>query len=156
MSKQTLECPVDFVTVNENKVRLNALWVLVLGAAFLVINHWSIPALLMIDFYLRGFHEGKFSLLNKLSSWVEQALNVSFKPIDRAPKRFAAQVGFIVTDLILICSFIGLHDEAFYLDILLVTFALLESAFNICAGCYMYTLLKKVGMIGESSTVGNN
>jgi len=145
MSNQ-LECPVDFVVVNENKVRLVVLWVLVLGIAFLFVQHWTIPAFLMIDFYLRGFHNGKFSLLNQLADLVESKLKIPNKPIDRAPKRFAAQIGFLMTDMILIVSFLGLDDAAIYMDAVLILFAFLESAFSICAGCHVYTFFKKIGI----------
>ena len=45
-----LECPVDFITVNENKVRLNALSVLLLSIIYLFIPVWMIPAFLTVDF----------------------------------------------------------------------------------------------------------
>jgi hypothetical protein len=139
-----VECPVDFVAVNENKVRLTSFFVLLLGVLFIVTEHWSIAAFLMIDFYLRGFHHGKWSLLNWISSWFEKKLSFSNKPIDRAPKRFAAQLGFLFTDLILIASFLELKETALYLDITLVAFAFLESIFGICVGCHIYSLLKKL------------
>lgn len=142
MDKQ-VECPVDFVTVNENKVRLTSSFVLLLGVLFIFTEHWSIAAFLMIDFYLRGFHNGKFSLLNWISGGLVKGLKFSNKPIDRAPKRFAAQLGFLFTDLILIASFLELKETALYLDTALVAFAFLESIFGICIGCHIYSFLKK-------------
>ncbi len=56
-----LECPVDFVTINENKARFVALLVFLLSVIFLLVGNWFIPLFLSIDFYLRGFNGGRYS-----------------------------------------------------------------------------------------------
>src|ERR1700741_5181876 len=99
----TIDCPVDFIPVNENKVRLTALWVLVLVAISFYTQPLLIIAFLAIDFFLRGFNMGKYSPLNKLSELVVRQLHISNKPIDQAPKRFAAKIGFILSVAVIIC-----------------------------------------------------
>ena len=58
-----MECPVDFVTVNENKIRVIAFFVLILAIVYLFLGLWLIMAFLVVDFLLRTFNLGKFSLL---------------------------------------------------------------------------------------------
>src|ERR1700733_5936411 len=107
------ECPVDFITVNENRVRLTALWVL-----FLVLTSFFTYALpvfifLAIDFFLRAFNFGKFSPLNILSGAAVKQFKIPNKPIDQAPKRFAAGVGFILSVLVVILLLTDFTKTAF-------------------------------------------
>jgi len=100
----SVQCPVDFVSVNENKVRLTAFFVMVLGIVFLATGLWIIIAFLIADFFLRANNWGKYSLLAILSDAVIKQLHIKNKPTDRAPKRFAAGVGLVFTISILVVS----------------------------------------------------
>lgn len=139
-----LECPVDFKKVNENKVRLTALWVLLLTSLFTITQWWIIIAFLIVDFSFRAFDLGNFSLLHKLSDFIVKLFKIADKPIDQAPKVFAAGVGLAFTLLILVLTYGGFPTAALVLAIILIFFALLESAFNFCAGCFVYTFYKKL------------
>ncbi len=142
--KSDLECPVDFVSVNENKVRLTALFVLLLAIAFTVWQHWIIPAFLVVDFFSRAFNLGKFSLLNLVSGALVSFLNIRNKPTDLGPKRFAAKIGFIFCAIILLLSLFKVFTAALAFAGIIILFAFLESAFGFCAGCYMYTFYKRL------------
>jgi hypothetical protein len=138
-----LECPIDFVTINENKARFVALLVFVLSVTFLVVSSWFIPLFLTIDFYLRGFNGGKYSMLFWAGGMAEKKIPLPNKPTDRGPKRFAAQIGFFMSLLVFGFSIIGLHLEAFIVAGILVLFSFLESFFGFCAGCHVYTYIGK-------------
>jgi len=101
-------------------------------------------AYLLFDFALRALNLGKYSLLGFLSDAVIKQLNIKNKPVDRAPKRFAAWVGFIFTVAILISFFSHLTIIAISLAVILSFFAFLESFFGFCAGCYVYSIGKSV------------
>jgi len=137
------QCPVDFVLINENKARLTAFFVLVLTIIFLATSLWIIMAFLTIDFFLRANNWGKYSLLGILSDAVIKQLNIKNKPTDRAPKRFAAGVGLLFSLGILILYFFQLTTLAIIVTAVLVLFAFLESFVGFCAGCYVYSALKK-------------
>ena len=139
-----LECPVDFITVNENKVRLTALNVFILGVVYIIVPNWIVPAFLTIDFLLRGFNWGKYSLLNLLSEKEVQLFGISVKPIDQAPKRFAAKIGFFFSVAILAATAFGYTTAGIALAIVLTLFAFLESFLGFCAGCYVYTFYIKL------------
>jgi hypothetical protein len=140
-----LQCPVDFVPMNENKARLTAFWVLVLGIIFLLTNWWIIMAFLVIDFLLRANNQGKYSLLAILSDAVINLFKIKNKPTDRAPKRFAAGVGLLFTIGILILALLKQDTAVAIVTSVLLLFAFLESFVSFCAGCYAYSLLNKVG-----------
>ena len=139
-----LQCPVDFVPMNENKARLTAFFVLLLSAVFLITKWWIIVAFLLIDFLLRANKLGKYSLLAIVSDVVIKQFNIKNKPVDRAPKRFAAGVGAIFTVGILILTFMALNTTVFIATSVLLLFAFLESFVGFCAGCYVYSALNKI------------
>jgi Domain of unknown function (DUF4395) len=142
--KNELECPVDYVTINENKARLTAFFVLTLAVIFLFTQLWIIPAFLVIDFFIRVNNWGKYSLLGILSVAIIKQVDIKNKPTDRAPKRFAAGVGLVFSTAILVFLLLNLAVVSIALAIVIVVFAFLESIVGFCAGCYVYTILKKM------------
>jgi hypothetical protein len=144
-----LQCPVDFVLINENKARVNAFLVLVLVIAYLLTQVWAIPALLAIDFLIRATNLGKYSAIGFLSDVVIRQFKIKNKPVDRGPKRFAAWVGFVFLTAIVLLIALQLNFAAQVLTYIMVLFASLEAFAGFCAGCYVYTwglfILKKQG-----------
>ncbi|WP_426667340.1 DUF4395 domain-containing protein [Mucilaginibacter sp. McL0603] len=140
---ENVQCPVDFVLMNENKARLTAFFVLILGAIFLITGLWIVIAFLILDFFLRVNNWGKYSLLAILSDAVIKKLNIKNKPTDRAPKRFAAAVGLVFTVSILILTLLHLDVPTLVITTVLLFFAFLESFLGLCAGCYVYSILHK-------------
>jgi hypothetical protein len=138
-----LSCPVSDIKINENRVRITAFFVFLSGFVYLLAPTWAIPAFLLIDFFLRGFGLGRYSPFNALSGYVIKALLIANKPIDQAPKQFAAQLGFVFAGLLLIAAVFSLPDAGIVIDAILVIFAFLESALGFCAGCQVYTLTRK-------------
>jgi Domain of unknown function (DUF4395) len=138
----SIQCPVDFVTINENQARLTAFQTLVWVIVWAFTGFAVIPAYLAIDFLLRAANFGKFSLLNIISGFLIRRLSIPNRPVDRAPKRFAALVGFIFIATILVLSLLRQDVAAEILAGVLLIFASLEAFARICAGCYVYTLLK--------------
>jgi hypothetical protein len=139
-----VQCPVDFVPMNENKARFTAFFVLLLGAIFLFTNWWVIMAFLVIDFFLRANNLGKYSLLAIISDLVINQFKIKNKPTDRAPKRFAAGVGLVFTAGILVLTLLNLTTVVLIVTSLLILFAFLESFVGFCAGCYVYSMLNKL------------
>ena len=139
-----MDCPVDLIKINENKARLTAFFVLVLTLVYLKTGFWLIMAFLMVDFTLRAFNLGKYSLLGFIGDAVIKQLNIKNKPVDRAPKRFAAAVGLVFTATILAAFFLGIKLVPMVLAVVMALFALLESFFGFCAGCYVYDFGKKI------------
>jgi hypothetical protein len=139
MANNTVECPVDFVSVNENKARLTAGLVVILSALYILTKLWLIPLFLLFDFFTLPSN----SLLNIISDKLVAIFSIGNKPTDRAPKRFAAKIGFLFSLAVIVCVALGLKNTAIILAIVLVTFALLESGFGFCAGCHVYSFYSK-------------
>lgn len=136
-----LVCPISDQRVDENRVRISAVFVV----SFIIVGMvWAIPALTLlvaVDFFLRGFTKCKMSPIGYISHSIANMLGLKTKMIDKAPKTFAARLGFLMTALIFVFSVTGLDVAAYSVAGILVFCATLEFAFKICVGCLVYTYL---------------
>lgn len=133
----------QFVLVNENKVRLTALGVLIIVIIFLFSQHWIFPALLVADFAIRSFSTGEYSILNILSDNMVSIFNINIKPVDYAPRQFAARIGLVLSIIVLITSLLKIPEAIFVSGAILAVVALIESVLRFCTGCYIYKWYKK-------------
>jgi len=132
-------CPVSAERIDENRVRLTALGVILVMGLFLMTGVWIIAALLAADFFIRAFKEAKFSPLARLGDLLVRISGTHPILIDKAPKLFAARIGFILTSLTAFLALVELSLAASVTGIVLVIFAFLECGLNFCAGCWVYT-----------------
>ena len=139
-----VSCPVSADRVNENVIRIIAAFaVLIAIYSVLYLNFYAI-IFLTLDFATRAFTSGKFSLLKFLALKIANGLSIANKPTDLAPKKFAATLGFVFCTVIGVCYLFNLLYAAIALTIVLITFAILESVFAICVGCYVYSIWQSV------------
>ena len=136
---KNLVCPISDERVNERVTRLVAMFTILLVVAGLVFNSVLFFVFLLADFFIRAFTSLKFSPASYLGSSLANALNLSKKPIDKAPKIFAARLGFLMTLGITMLSFFQLPVAAIVVSGILIFFALLEFTLGICVGCIIYT-----------------
>ena len=74
------------------------------------------------------------------------------KPVAGPPKRFAQLIGFLLSLLAIIAEFVFSSTNIAYLLISVIgIFAALESILGFCAGCYVFAILMKYGLIPEST-----
>jgi len=147
MANDDLECPVDFVQINENRARTVAFLVLILGIVCFAKLNWGVAVFLLIDFSLRTFNLNNYSPLGFLAGKLVALFKIKNKPTDRAPKRFAAIMGMIFNGIIALTALIGWITFAEIMLVLLLICAALESLLGICVGCYVYTYLKRFGLV---------
>jgi hypothetical protein len=139
---ENIECPVDGVTVDENRARIGAFFLFFLGVGYVISGSWLFPAFLLVDFILRAAGQPAYSLVAITSGVSARLLKVKSKPTDRGPKRFAAATGAVFSGLVLLAQVVGWHTVSISLTGVLLIFASLESFVGFCAGCYVYSLLK--------------
>jgi len=137
----SIDCPVDFVRIDENRARVVAFLVVVSVLFYFVNGSPIVVGLLLADFLLRAFNQNEYSPLGLLSGVVVKQLSLKPKPVDRAPKRFAAFVGVVFLSAILVVFFTGPDIATKAIAGVLIAFASLES---FCAGCYVYTFLNRL------------
>lgn len=140
MIKQLI-CPVSNEFVNERITRVNALITILLVLAAFLFNSAIFAILLTGDFFIRAFTSSKYSPVSFVSHRITNALNLETKKIDKAPKIFAARLGFVMSLAISVLMISGLGTAAVTVGGILVFFATLELALAFCMGCFMYTYL---------------
>ncbi|HEY3373339.1 MAG TPA: DUF4395 domain-containing protein [Prolixibacteraceae bacterium] len=138
---KNIVCPISDQRVNEYVTRINALLTLVLVVLAFVLNSVFLFAFLMADFFIRAFTTIKFSPISYASHYLSNALNLSVKMIDKAPKIFAARLGFLMTTVIAGLFILDLPIASMVVAGILIFFAALEFVFAICVGCMIYSYL---------------
>lgn len=134
--------------VNEKAARVVAAGVVVLAVLTLITGwHWLI-ALLAVGFAARVAAGPRFSLLGRLATQVIAPRLGVPKFVPGPPKRFAQAIGLILTTVAAVLSLgLGLATAGTGLIIVLLIFATLEAAVGFCAGCWLFGLLMRVGVI---------
>lgn len=136
-----LICPVSTERVDENRVRVTAFGVVLTMGLFFLTGNPLFPGLLAVDFYIRAFTRIRYSPLSWLAHLVVRATGTNPLWIDKAPKMFAARVGFLLTVIATGASLLGMPITANVVGATLVLFAFLECGVNWCAGCWVYTYI---------------
>ena len=136
-----LVCPVSEERISEQVTRLNAFFGIILVIAGFVFNTVFFFVFLLADFYIRAFTKARFSPISYLSHSMVNALNLSKRSIDKAPKIFAARIGFLMTLAIALLFVFQINTAALVVAGILVFFAALEFALAICMGCIIYTYI---------------
>ncbi len=136
---KNLVCPVSKERINERVTRITALFTILLIIAGLVFNSVLFFIFLLADFFIRAFTPLKYSPVSYVSARVADTLNLSKNSIDKAPKIFAARLGFIMTLVITILYLFNLSLAAMIVSGILLFFSTLEFTLGICVGCIIYT-----------------
>jgi hypothetical protein len=144
----SITCPVSSERIGERQVRLTATFVVVISLFFIALepSNWGVFTALFLaaDFGIRAFTRLKISLLGNFAT----VLNALFfrtpdTATDRAPKRFAAGIGFGFALSIALFSALGWAQTAQYFSIVLLICAGLEAALCVCIGCWVYHKLMR-------------
>lgn len=131
-------CPVNFEKADEMRIRITALLVVGLVAAVLFGKLPWLLGLLAADFFWRGFGPRKWSPLAKISGWLAAKIQAPARPIDLAPKQFAARIGFFLTTAAAVFYLVGWSSAGFWTAATVGFFAALEGVFGFCVACVFY------------------
>lgn len=138
---KNLVCPISDQRVNEQVTRLNAMFTIGIIVIAFLLNSLFLFIFLMADFFIRAFTNIKFSPIGYASHSLSNALNLPVKMIDKAPKIFAARLGFIMTTALAALYALSFNLGSVIVASVLIFFASLELFFAICVGCLIYTYL---------------
>lgn len=139
-----VSCPISAERVNENVIRIIAVIVALIAISGILSGNYYAMIFLLIDFAIRAFTSGNFSLLKQLAIQIAKTLSMPQKMTDLAPKKFAATLGFGFCLLISAVALLQLSSAALVLTSVLLIFAMLEGIFAICVGCYVYSFWRSV------------
>jgi hypothetical protein len=134
-------CPVSNEKVPEHLPRVTAFINIALIGSYFYFPNPFVLAFLTVDFLFRGYNQPQYSLLNLLARNLSKLLKLKSKPIDKAPKMFAARLGGFMFLLALIINILDGIEITYVITLLVATLSTLECVFNFCVGCYIYNYL---------------
>lgn len=137
-------CPVSFVKVNENAVRITAAQAVLAILVFLFSSWKWVILIVTADFFARGFGMPEYSLFAKISRKTLDLVKIKPVMTDAAPKIFAARTGFLFSCLLTACWLLNLDFAALLIGLMFAACAFLEAAFRFCVACKMYPLVCKI------------
>lgn len=147
---QTVVCPISPLRINGNVVRITGFLMAAMIALYAFTGSiWFLVAI-AIDYFIRAATPAKYSPFSWLASRIADAFHLAQHPIDKAPKIFAARVGFLFAFTAAILFFLN-PTASLVVALILMFFALLESVFDLCVGCLVYTYVV-LPIFGEASS----
>ncbi len=135
--------------VDEITVRLVAAQVLALTALAALTQWWWLYALLALDFALRIAFGPRSPLAQVALRALRPRLRAARRPTPGPPKRFAAGIGLACSLLVLAFAAADWTAAIWTVASLMVVFPLLEAGLGFCAGCLVFSLLIRAGLLPE-------
>jgi Domain of unknown function (DUF4395) len=137
--------------VNEKAARVVAGGVAMLAVLFLATGWLWVVVVLALGFLARVLSGPRFSPLGQLATRVIAPRLGPPKLVPGPPKRFAQSIGLVFTLSASLAAFFGASQAAAALVAVLLVFALLESVVGFCAGCWVFGLLMRAGVVPEQT-----
>jgi hypothetical protein len=136
-------------TVNEPTARTVAALVAVTAAALVLSQSFWFLAFLAYEFLARVLYGPRLSFMVTIAErLVLEPLKVDRRPVPGPPKRFAQFVGLLFS---LAAAgawiFTGEFTVSAWIIGVLFVFAALEAAIGFCAGCFVFGLAMKAGLV---------
>lgn len=133
-----LVCPISNVRIDRNVVRTNGLITTLLLLAYVYTRSPWIIVPVALDYAVRAMMNGPVSPMAHVARFVAHALHIPFRAMDKAPKVFASRIGVCFAMGAAIAHFTA-PAAAPWIAGALSVFTALESVFDFCFGCVVYT-----------------
>lgn len=145
---KTLICPISTQRISRHIVRLTGLMMASMIALYLLTGNIIFILAIVVDYSVRAFTTLPYSPFSWLAGQIVSWANWPAKQLDKAPKIFAARVGWLFALATAVLYFIN-PTASLIVGAALMTFALLESVLDFCVGCVVYTYVV-FPVMGES------
>lgn len=137
---KTLVCPISTQRIDGNVARITAFLMAAMIVLYAFTGNIYLVIAVAIDYLIRAFTPAKYSPFSGLAYEITRFFNLPEKRIDKAPKIFAARVGFLFALATVILYYVD-PITSLIIGLLLMSFALLESVLDLCIGCKVYTYI---------------
>lgn len=137
---RTLVCPISTERISLTVVRLTGLMMATMIALYLLTGNVIFILAIVVDYFIRAFTPRPYSTFSWVAAQVARRFFPAPKQIDKAPKIFAARVGWLFALATAVLALIN-PLASMAVGATLMSFALLESVFDLCVGCLVYTYI---------------
>jgi hypothetical protein len=137
---KALICPVSVEKINNNVARITGFMMASMIGAFFATDNIVFMAIIALDYLVRSVPGVKFSPFSGLAHLIVTSLGLNKRQIGKGQKIFAARIGLVFS---LTSTILFYFDPIASIIVagILMFFALLESLFDICAGCILYSFI---------------
>ncbi len=135
---KALICPFSTQRINRNVVRITGFMMATMIALYAITGSIYFIVAITIDYFIRAFTSLKYSPFSWLAGQITRLFKLKEIQIDKAPKIFASRVGFLFALATVILYYFH-STSSLIVGLTLMGFALLESVFDFCVGCVVYT-----------------
>jgi hypothetical protein len=139
--------------VNDTAARVTAAGVVVLAGATLVTGWLWLAAVLTLGFALRVAGGPALDPMSRFAASVVAPRLGPPRPVSGTPKRFAQGIGLAFAGAATVALALGLPVVAGVVLGVLVLVATLEAALGFCAGCRVFQLLLRAGVVSDDVCV---
>lgn len=133
-----LVCPISNTRIDRNVVRTNGLLTTGLLLVYVVTHSPFVIVPVGLDYVLRARMSGPTSPMAHVATLIAKTLRIPYRAMDKAPKVFASRIGVCFAMGAAITHFVA-PEVAVWLAGTLALFTTLESVFDFCFGCVVYT-----------------
>jgi hypothetical protein len=135
-----LICPISNIRIDRNVVRINGFITTCLLAAYVYTGSPWIIVPVGLDYVIRAMMKGPTSPMAHFARFVAKRLGIPYRAMDKAPKVFASRIGVCFAMGGAITYFVAPWISPWLAGTLAV-FTTLESVFDLCVGCVVYTYI---------------
>jgi len=137
-------CPITFRQIDGTIVRINAVSLSLMLAAYLFSGQIAFIYVLGIDLIIRLFINKRLSPINQISRLIKVLIRAKTNNTDAGAKRLAAYFALAFSCGVILLHSFGLVNEAKGLSSVFILFSSLEVLFNFCVGCKIYFIYKRL------------
>jgi hypothetical protein len=137
---RSLICPLSSLRVDRNTVRITGFFMATMIALYAWTGSPFFVVAIALDYGVRAFTSLPYSAFSWLAHQIATFLKLPVHYQDKAPKVFAARVGFLFALATAVLYPIS-SMASLSVGLTLMGFALLESLLDLCVGCLVYTYL---------------
>lgn len=133
-----LVCPISNEKIDSNVSRLTIFISVILVTIFMVTDQRILLYIAATDYFIRAFTSGKVSPLRFVALQVSNVLNWTPKMINKAPKVFAARLGFICLFSSAVLVNLGYSTASIVTASMACSLFVLDALGIVCLGCVIY------------------
>ncbi len=140
-------CPISLQRVDSNFVRLISVQIASVSLLLLLTHNYLLVFLLFMDFSLRLLRVRAISPFAIVALFFVKKLQLTPRPSDEAPKRFALYLGWSMSLLMVLFVLFGVWNGVLFLAWILLACSMMEALFEFCIGCKLYYLLIQMRIV---------
>ncbi|WP_040280320.1 DUF4395 domain-containing protein [Psychroserpens damuponensis] len=143
----TIICPISKEKIDNNVSRVTMFFSVVLMLTFIYTKNPIYILVATTDTLVRAWLNVKYSPIKWLATFIINRAKTSPVYIDLAKKVFASRLGMLCGVASVVLFYLNFESASFIITGFWAFLAILDSVFNFCLGCIIYTYVSTIKSI---------